>query len=117
MVFGFFILVLTLVGVLSESFFGAAFKILGFALVAAWVFFVDAYVIVFVNTAKVTFYYPLRPWKRNIELNLEEISSIREGYRSTLVIVQKNGKEVIFTHAFFPSETKKIIELLKQKIA
>lgn len=89
MVFLFWILHLW--GFYQKVFFGATLKILGFALVAAWVFFVDAYVIVFVNTAKVTFYYPLRPWKRNIELNLEEISSIREGYRSTWVIVQKNG--------------------------
>lgn len=114
--FGFFILVLILVGVLSESFLGAILKILGLALGAAWVFFMDAYVIVIVNVTSVTFHYPLRPWRRNTELNFDDINSIREGYRSTLVIAKYNGKEVIFTHAFFPSETKKIIELLKQKI-
>ncbi|KAB2916260.1 MAG: hypothetical protein F9K23_09130 [Bacteroidetes bacterium] len=108
--------VLVLVVFLSESIVGAIVKILLFATGGMWLLLVDSYVIVFVDDYSITFFYPLRPWRRNTKLRYDEIDTIKEGYRRNFIVKRNSGKEIFFTHHFFPSEVKKILEIVRQKM-
>ncbi|MGV3597337.1 MAG: hypothetical protein ACO1PI_05665 [Bacteroidota bacterium] len=116
MAFLLFSLVLVLVGWLSESLVGSITNILLFAMGGIWLLLVDGYVIILVDDYSVTFFYPFRPWRRNTKLRFDEIDTIKEGYRSNFIVKKYYGKEIFFTHGFFPSEVKKILELVRQKM-
>lgn len=116
MIFGFLILLLVLAVYLSESLTGALVKILLLAIGGIWLLLVDGYVIVLVDDYSVTFFYPLRPWRRNTKLRYDEIDTIKEGYRSNFIVKRYSGEEIFFTHNFFPSEVKKILEIVRQKM-
>lgn len=116
MAFLFFSLVLVLVGWLSESLVDSIINILLFATGGIWLLLVDGYVIILVDDYSVTFFYPFRPWRRNTKLRFDEIDTIKEGYRSNFIVKKYYGKEIFFTHGFFPSEVKKILELVRQKM-